>query len=116
MFSKGDMASTAPIYPLWIRQHLRLSETCTISSKISCALPIYQLSEAAHNILLWRHMACECEYALRTLAKTFTVHSNEHWVKSKNKLWPHCALSEWSFSCVAVHFNLHFILFLYNDT
>ena len=40
MFSKGDMASTAPIYPLWIRQHLRLSETCTISTKISCALPI----------------------------------------------------------------------------
>ena len=43
-------------------------------------------------MLLWRHMACECEYALRTLAKTFTVHSDEHWVSRKISydLTAHC--------------------------
>ena len=95
MFSKGDRASTTPIYPLWKCQHkfAVIRDICiymysTISTMISRALPLLRFLEVAHNMILWRHITCECEceYALCTLTKTFSVHSSEHWVKSKNKL------------------------------
>ena len=72
-------------------------------------------------------MACECEYALRTLAKTFTVHSNERWVRRKISydLTAHCPSGHFPASrcistcilfCFSVTIHKHTMINMYCGT